>query len=283
MTTQLANKDILARLASSPTVLEFIMKLKPDELASFRSFTLWPASTLSKLRDDPAHLSVLHRMWDRVPDRDAFIKTYFTIYEHPTANRASVIDAFSQGQLDSKTWLIDTVKDLDLDLGRIWTLCGWYGTLAYFMFLRRSELNFNCIRSFDVDPSCAWLADTLNRPNVIDGWKFKATTMDVNDIYYDEFKFITRKYDDTPQDVLESADTIINTSCDHMDRNKWFERIPQGKLVILQNNDFFGHEDHVNNVLSINEFKKKYPLGTILYEGVIDCKVYRRFMLIGRT
>jgi hypothetical protein len=220
-------------------------------------------------------------MWDKVTYHDAFIKTYFTLYDHPTVDKSSLIDAFSQGQLDSKTWLIDKVRDLGLDLGRTWTLCGWYGTLAYLMFLRREEIRFDCIRSFDIDQNCAWLADTMNRPNVINGWKFKATTMDVNDIYYDEFKFVTKKYDGTSQEVLESVDTVINTSCDHMDRNRWFERIPQGKLVILQNNDFV-RDDHVNNVLSIKEFKKKYPLGTILYEGELDCKVYRRFMLIGR-
>ena len=279
---QLDNKDIPSRLSSNPTVLEFIMKLKPEELSSFRSFTLWSPSIMAKLRDEPAHLSVLHRMWDRVPDQGMFIKTYFSLYEHPTADRSSVIDAFSQGQLDSKTWLIDKVRDLGLDLGRTWTLCGWYGTLAYLMFLRRNELHFDCVRSFDVDQNCAWLADTLNRTNVIDGWKFKATTMDVNDIYYDDFKFVTRKYDGTLQEVIESADTVINTSCDHMDRNRWVERIPHGKLVILQNNNFV-RDDHVNTVSTIKEFKMKYPMKEYLYEGELNCMAYRRFMLIGRT
>lgn len=281
--TPLTNKDVLARLASNPAVVEFMMKLKPDELASMRAFTMWPPATIARFRDDPAHLSVLHRIWDMVSDHEAFVKTYFTLHDHPTINKSSLIDAFSQGQLDSKSWLIDTVADLGLVLGRTWTLCGWYGTLAYLMFLRKSELKFSSIRSFDIDPTCALLADTLNRPNVIDGWKFKATTADVNDLRYDNHKFTTVKYDGTKQEVMESADTIINTSCDHMNNQKWFNSIPAGKLVILQNNDFSGHDDHVNTVSSIDQFKSKYPMKEYLYEGELNCMVYRRFMLIGRV
>lgn len=281
MTTELMNKDILARLSSAPSVLDFIMKLKPDELESLKMFLTWSPSLMAKLRDQPAHLSVLHRVWDIV-DRESFVKAYFSIYEHSTSNKNSVLDAFSQGQLDSKNWLINVTRDLDLELGNTWTLCGWYGTLAYLMFLRMSEIRFKTIRSFDVDPSCAWLADTLNRPAVIAGWKFKATTIDVNDMFYDDFDYVTTKYDGSTQQVRETADTIINTSCDHMDRNKWYERIPAGKLVILQNNDFIEHGDHVNNVTSIDEFERNYPMRELLYSGELDCRRYKRFMLIGR-
>lgn len=280
--TPLENKDILSRLASNPNMVEFMMKLKPDELVSLRSFTAWPPALMAKLRDEPAHLSVLHRIWDKVPDRNAFAKTYFTVYEHPTVNRKSLIDAFSQGQLDSKSWLIDEVAKLGLDLGKVWTLCGWYGTLAYLMFLRENDVRFSTIRSFDLDPTCALLADTMNRLMVMDGWRFKATTMDVNDLAYDGFRFKTKKYDGSEQEMQESADTVINTSCDHMDMDAWFRNIPQGKLVVLQNNDFVDHEDHVNNVSDIEEFKQRYPLTQLLYAGELDCKVYRRFMLIGR-
>lgn len=278
----LRNRDLLARLASNPNVVEFMMKLKPDELVALREFTAWPPAVMAKLQDEPAHLSVLHRMWDKVVDHDGFIKTYFTLYEHPTVNKNSLIDAFSQGQLDSKGWLIDTVADLNLDLGRTWTLCGWYGTLAYLMFLKKSVLKFSSVRSFDINPTCALLADTLNRPAVIDGWKFKATTIDVNRLHYDSFRFNTVKYDGTVQEVMESADTVINTSCDHMDSQKWFDRIPDGKLVILQNNDFAGHDDHVNTVQNLEQFRSRYPMTEYLYQGELDCKVYKRFMLIGR-
>jgi hypothetical protein len=39
--TPLTNKDVLARLASNPSMVEFMMKLKPDELVSLGAFSSW--------------------------------------------------------------------------------------------------------------------------------------------------------------------------------------------------------------------------------------------------
>lgn len=283
MIAKMLTSDVLYKIAKSPSVLEFVTKLTPEELDSFRSFLTWPPALLVRFRNDPSHLNVLHKVWDVFSDMPSFSKSYLAMVDHPSADGVNIQDAFSQGQLKSKSWLVDEVSKLDMDLGKVWILCGWIGTLGYIMLSKRDFLRFESIKSFDIDPRCAPLADTLNRPNVIDGWKFKATTMDVNDLRYDGFKFTTIKYDGTAQEMLESADTIINTSCDHMDSQRWFNNIPSGKLVILQNNNFSDHHDHVNTVASIDQFKSRYPMKEYLYEGEIDCTVYRRYMLIGRT
>ena len=192
-------------------------------------------------------------------------------------------DAWSQGQLLSKNWLLDKLSDLDLDLGMIWTLCGWVGSLGLLMTHRRNRSNYRAIRSFDIDDRCAILADTLNRPAVRSGWRFKATTIDVNQITYDEFTYQTRKYDGSLQTVTDSADTIINTSCDHMGNNSiWWDKIPPGKLVILQNNNWHENDQHDNSVNNIDEFKSMYTMTELLYSGKLDCTLYTRFMLIGR-
>jgi len=219
-------------------------------------------------------------MWDLVPDMQAFLKTYFIVHDHINFNKKEMLDTFSKGQLDSKCWLIDTVVQLDLHLGKTWTLCGWIGTLAYLMFLRNIT-GIDIIRSFDIDDACHALADTLNRADVVNDWRFKASTLNVNLLQYDNFIYDTVKHDGSKQELCESADTIINTSCDHMIDNTWWSSIPAGKLVILQNNDFFEHADHSNCCYSIEEFKTKYPMQTILFEGTLDCTLYNRFMLIG--
>ena len=91
------------------------------------------------------------------------------------------------------------------------------------------------------------------------------------------------KYDGTEQNVWESADTVINTSCDHMGSDDaWWDNIPQGKLVILQNNDWYENDQHNNSMQDIAAFKSKYPMGELLYEGELDLTLYTRFMLIGR-
>jgi hypothetical protein len=194
-----------------------------------------------------------------------------------------VLDAFSEGQLTSKVWLIDTVQSLDLSLGRTWTLCGWIGTLGYLMLMQRDKLRLDSIRSFDIDDQCAALADTLNRPNVKDGWKFKASTVDVNTMLYDEFMYHSIRYDGSVVEQCGSADTVINTSCDHMGgNNTWWDKIPAGKLIILQNNNWHENDQHNNSVDTSDEFKRMYPMDELLFAGELDCTLYKRFMLIGR-
>lgn len=272
---------VFALLSKNDRVLKFLNRISDTELASMDQFMNWPAVLMTKLRDDPYHLMVIHKMWDLFPDVQLLFKTYFTVYDHIDFDKTEMLDAFSKGQIDSKSWLIDTVVQLDLRIGRAWTLCGWIGTLAYLMFLRDEKLSIDTIRSFDIDKRCHTIADTMNRSQVIDGWRFKATTMDVNLLQYDNFIYDTVKRNGTVQELCESADTVINTSCDHMIDNAWWDAIPDSKLVILQNNDFFEHDDHGNCCYSIDEFKTKYPMNTILFEGTLDCTLYNRFMLIG--
>ena len=281
MITDLPNKDVLAMLGSNTSVLEFMMRLKPNELSSLAAMTKWSPVLLSRLRDDPHILSVMHKFWDVVGDRELFIKTYLRMIDHPSAQHTNVPDAFTQGQLDSKRWLIDQTLKLDVDLGLVWILCGWVGTLGYLLMLN-DKLRKGPIRSFDRDPGCAVLADMLNKPNVMDGWKFKATTMDVNDMSYVGFKYGTVKGNGSIESVIETPDTIINTSCDHMDASAWWNGIPEGKLVILQNNNLHGYDDHINVVDSIEQFSEMYPMSELMFSGSLDCTLYTRFMLIGR-
>ena len=86
-------------------------------------------------------------------------------------SETAMVDAFSLGQLESKLWL---VENLPSNLGTVFICAGWYGTLASLMFERAKD-KFEKIRSFDIDSSCASIADNMNRPWVMDGWQFKAS------------------------------------------------------------------------------------------------------------
>jgi len=74
--------------------------------------------------------------------------------------------------------------------------------------------------------------------------------------------------------------TVINTSCEHMD-NTWYENLPMGTFVILHQNDYFENEQHSNCCKDLEEVKSKYPMSEIYYEGELDTNLYNRFMLIG--
>lgn len=188
-------------------------------------------------------------------------------------------DALSWGQLKSKRWLINELEKIDKDLGTVFIGAGWYAILAGMIF--ESNLQFEKIRSFDIDEECAAIADTVNRKYVADGWKFKATTLDVHDIKYPH-TYITKKFNGDKQTLIETPDTVINTSCEHIkDFTQWFGKIPDGTLCVLQTNDYFDIDDHINCSKDVVEFASQTPFKELLYDGQLDCNKYYRFMRIG--
>ncbi len=187
----------------------------------------------------------------------------------------SILEAFSKGQINSKQWLVDTIIDNKLDLGAVFICAGWYGTLA--AMILDSDIDVDFIRSFDKDPACAEIADTLNRSWVIDGWKFKALTEDILNMNF-EAPVLRPETEGVP------ANTIINTSCEHFskeDFNKWYWNIPEGCLIILQSNNYNVIEEHVNCVSSLNEFKTHVTFDELVFEGELQTEKYIRYMLIG--
>ena len=146
-----------------------------------------------------------------------------------------------------------------------------------------SQLRLDKIRSFDIDPSCVDIAEGLNREYLKDKWKFKAITQDIHNINYAGHRYTTYRANGEEQILYNEPDTIINTSCEHIkDFNAWYNSIPDGKLVILQSNDFFELEEHINCVKNIEEFKEQCLVSNLLYSGTIELSKYNRFMLIGQ-
>lgn len=198
-------------------------------------------------------------------------------------------DALSKGQVESKWWLIDQLawEANEGHLpgnGLIYILGGWYGTLGLMMLESNKFHNKIKIRSFDIDPTCAEIADTMNKnPWVLDGWQFKATTADMYMINYVKHGYITRRADGTTVILNEIPDVIINTSCEHLDHfDDWWKLIPLGKLCALQSNNYFDVIDHVNCVGSVDEFLQQTQFTKVLYSGELELEKYTRYMIIGR-
>ena len=205
----------------------------------------------------------------------------------------ALTDAFSRGQLRSKLWVSDTVKDLDIDLGDMIYVCaGWYGVLPAILFERNEARN---ILSFDSDASTDNPADTLNKEQTIDGLRFKAVVQDIHALKYKDESFDVNHYQYTEMTEFETtkqsmpvkmdASCVINTSCEHIvDFDKWWAGIPDGMLVIMQNNDFDDedHEHADDTVTSLEEFTKRLNVSETLYEGTLALEEYNRYMVIGR-
>jgi len=191
-------------------------------------------------------------------------------------------DCISRGQLKSKLWLINELQKIDKNLGTVFLCAGWYATLATLLF--ESPIKLEKIRSFDIDDSCITIAETFNKPWFVDAWKFKAIKQDIMDINYDShvWQFWSNKNNRMSKPITDKPDTIINTSCEHIHKfDEWYDKIPKGKLVILQGNDYFELNEHVNCSEDQDSFSEKSPMSETLYLGTLNCEKYKRFMKIG--
>ena len=234
--------------------------------------------------EDLRKLVLEDNTWKLWPILDRYINTQFTAaFKSFFVNDTKIWnDCFSQGQLQSKLWLVTELKKCNVDLGTVYLCAGWYATLATMLF--ESSMKVEKIRSFDLDPSCVDIAEVFNKPWFVDQWRFKAVTKDIMHITYDEhwWESWSNANNRMSKPILDTPDTIINTSCEHIENfAEWYAKIPNGKLVVLQSNDYYEIEEHVNCVRSIEEFAVNAPMDNILYSGELELPKYKRFMLIG--
>ena len=126
------------------------------------------------------------------------------------------------------------------------------------------------------------ISEDLNRHFVKKDWTFKASLKDILDLDYLTGHFQTLRANGIVKEMLCPPDTIINTACEHIERfDLWWAKIPPKKLLVLQNNNYFDLPEHINCVSSLKEFKNQATGMDLVYEGVLDMKRYKRFLLIG--
>lgn len=242
--------------------------------------------------DDLRKLVIENNIWKLWPILERYVSTQFiTAFKNFFVNEIEIEkDCFSRGQLTSKLWLVQELKKLKVDLGIVFLCAGWYATLATMLF--ESGIKIDKIRSFDIDPACASIAETFNKLWFMDTWKFKASTIDIMDFEWSttpapsdgsigNFYYKTNAGGKLVQ-MKDKPDTIINTSCEHIENfAEWYTKIPDGKLVVLQSNNYFDIPDHCNCVNSLQEFEEQTLMKKVLFQGEIKLHKYTRYMRIG--
>jgi hypothetical protein len=172
------------------------------------------------------------------------------------------MDAFWQGQLKSKEWLITNLRKNVNKFVSIDIHGGWVGTLASMLF--QSDIFIKNIRSIDIDPTCEPIATMMNKREEMAG-RFRAVTADMCAIRSD-------------------ADVIINTSCEHITQDQfdlWLSGVPHNSLIVLQSNNYEIPE-HIRIARSLEEFKEQSQL-EVKWAGELDLPLYTRYMIIGTT
>jgi len=173
------------------------------------------------------------------------------------------MDAFWQGQLKSKEWLIKNLRKNVNKFVSIDIHGGWVGVLASMLF--QSDIYINNIRSIDIDPTCESIALMMNKQEEMQG-KFKAVTADMCEIRSD-------------------ADVVINTSCEHITQDQydlWLSGMPHNSLLVLQSNNY-NIPEHVRTAQTLDEFKEQCHLENVLWAGELELPLYTRWMVIGKA
>lgn len=172
------------------------------------------------------------------------------------------MDAFWSGQLKSKEWLINNLREFVENPANntVDILGGWVGVLASMLF--QSGIPITKIQSVDVDSSCEPIATMMNKKEEIEG-RFAAVTSDMCSF-------------------TSSADIVINTSCEHITQAQydlWVDSLPKRSIIVVQSNNYCIPE-HIRIANSIEHFKEQSNL-TIKWSGELELPLYNRYMIIG--
>jgi hypothetical protein len=169
--------------------------------------------------------------------------------------------SFTRDLIFSKFWLMDAVERCTAASGiysfdTAVVLGSWYGNMA--LILNVSDLDVKQITLIDIDPDCIAFSK----------WLYRDQPRRIRSILGD-----ANAYNYTNQ--LKNR-LIINTSCNDISGQVWFENIPAGSLVALQSRD-----DHE----SLSVFDRRFPLDQTFYLGSKKLsdpvKTYQRFTKVG--
>lgn len=162
-------------------------------------------------------------------------------------------DAFRPHQMQCKSWLLDKIQDFDKS-SKVLVIGSWLGFTSYCLY----KMGFLDITETDPDMRLERFARSVNAENP----RFIHYSQDINRLSLDQY------------------DLIINSSCEHISDDAWFDRIGSGSKVVLHSTNL-KDIDHVNTVESVQEMTEKYPM-TLSFAGELVLNTtYSRYMLVG--
>jgi hypothetical protein len=192
-------------------------------------------------------------------------------------------DAFSRGQVLSKIWLAEELLKIKNNFEMIHVHAGWFGQLR--LYLDAANISYNKMRIFDIDPAALEVSDKIFNNDKIKDFEVKSASLDITN---PTWLFRTGcEYNITATSKEKTIpDLVVNTSAEHFNED-WYTKFTirtqsSDPLFVIQTNNLFEVEEHINCVHSINEMLIKFPMTRIEYAGEKELFGYKRFMLIGR-
>lgn len=162
---------------------------------------------------------------------------------------------------NSKEWLSKELLKVHSPQNTL-ILGSWYATILPYLLYNNNK--FTCV---DIDPSVKRLSDIFNN-RLYDINPVETISMDA--------KVFLNCSD------MGIYDTVINTSCEHMNFDMSEVIHDENAVYAFQSNDYFSNSEHINCKHSLEEFVVSTGLKNIMYTGEMKMRKYTRFMVIGK-
>jgi len=164
-----------------------------------------------------------------------------------------------------KLWLLTELNRLGLDsFNTVYVLGSWYGSMGPYLLYKK--IKFDTAYLIDIDPKNTGWVQTMTKQLGIND-RITAVTQDCN-----------------TTDFKVDRILVINTSCNDVVNEGWFDNVPTGAIVALE-----GRDNQPNNATNttqdLDSFDRAYPLAKtrvldkIRLKGYDDS--YNRFLKIG--
>lgn len=186
-------------------------------------------------------------------------------------------ESFYHGLVTSKIWLCDELEKI-IDEGvltspKLCILGGWHNLISFMLLVRR-PYGYDSVMSYDKDSAATEVANMI-----CDTWRIQEPMV----------KNITADVSTMNFRNVEKNTIFINCSVDQFSNTQWYDTIPVGTIVCMQTTDIVDENPpwEINQrTKDLSEFKIKYPMSEILYEGtkpiIYPTLKYNRLMIIGK-
>ena len=182
--------------------------------------------------------------------------------------KTSFDDSVSQGQFESKSWLCKELRKINMkqyEPIHIDIVGAWFGFPIIEML--SSIFKIKQIDLYDKDENChKVVAQYINHFDP-----------DFRVVQFDDF--FDRK-------DLRRRHIVINTSSEHMSdivsMRKYYKDYPDTPILVIQSNNYFSLDDHINCVNNVDELINKNHINRVLYKGTQKLPLYDRYMVIGQ-
>lgn len=170
------------------------------------------------------------------------------------------------GLNENREYLIEKLKEIKQNFNTIYILGSWYGNLSI-LIDKDTDIGYDKIINVENDKE-----------------KVETSEKIIKNLGHEYIDFMYKDANDLDYRQLGKNGLVINTSCNNIQGSRWFDRIPEGTMVVLsaRNNDSKAPQQFE----SVYELAEAYPLSTILYAGKREFRdpetEYDYYLLIGK-